>query len=37
MPEPSADRSALDRLFVALDVERLDEAESLLERLDGRS
>jgi len=35
MPEPSDDRSALDRVFVALDVERLDEADSLLERLDG--
>jgi orotidine-5'-phosphate decarboxylase len=30
MPEPAA-----DRLFVALDVERLDEAEALLDRLSG--
>jgi orotidine-5'-phosphate decarboxylase len=33
--EPSAPRVASDRLFVALDVERLEEAEALLDRLGG--
>ncbi len=35
MAEPSAPRVASDRLFVALDVERLEEAEALLDRLGG--
>ena len=35
MPEPSA-AAVQDRVLVALDVERLDEADALLERLDGR-
>jgi orotidine-5'-phosphate decarboxylase len=35
MPEAPAPPGPTDRLFVALDVERLDEAESLLDRLTG--
>jgi len=35
MPEPPAAPAAADRLFVALDVERLDEADALLDRLAG--
>jgi orotidine-5'-phosphate decarboxylase len=35
VPEAGAGRAPSDRLFVALDVERLEEAESLLDRLSG--
>jgi orotidine-5'-phosphate decarboxylase len=35
MPEPAGGGSARDRVLVALDVDRLDEADALLERLDG--
>ena len=35
MPEPSLPRAPKDRLFIALDDERLDEAEGLMDRLGG--